>query len=147
MVVPGRVGTPQRGTGTPTSAAPRTGTPHPLSAAPLSAGGDRGIKREREEGHGPGANGAGVPPQNGQMPMQNGTTQNVAPRAPVPVIAAARAGIPGARPRPVKKQRVVRLARTTFPTLILFCFHFTQDMQGQSRDVSAVQQQPTPQGV
>ncbi|KAJ7756479.1 hypothetical protein DFH07DRAFT_959121 [Mycena maculata] len=112
VVVPGRVGTPQRGpgTGTPTSATPRTGTPHPLSAAPLSAV-DRGIKRERDDGHGFG--------QNGQPPMpiqvQNGQT---------PVIAAARAGIPGARPRPVKKQRV--------------------DMQGQAREV---QQQPTPQGV
>ncbi|KAJ7494779.1 hypothetical protein B0H11DRAFT_918447 [Mycena galericulata] len=131
VVVPGRGGTPQRTTGTPTSAHPRTGTPHPLSAAPLSAGGERGIKREREEGHT--ANGAGGPGpgQNGQvgpppMQQQNGV-QNAVPRAPVPVIAAARAGIPGARPRPVKKQRV--------------------DMQGQARDVSAVQQQPTPQGV
>jgi hypothetical protein len=32
----------------------------------------------------------------------------VQPRAPVPVIAAAKAGIAGARPRPLKKQRVVR---------------------------------------
>ncbi|KAJ7126948.1 hypothetical protein C8R44DRAFT_979678 [Mycena epipterygia] len=139
VVVPGRVGTPQRtatggstptsalrtGGGTPTSAHPRTGTPHPLSAQPLSAGAgaDRGIKREREEGFGSGngnghvVNGASVP----AALMQNGQ------RAPVPVIAAAKAGIAGARPRPVKKQRM--------------------DMQGQARDVSAVQQQPTPQGV
>ncbi|KAJ7650206.1 hypothetical protein FB45DRAFT_887266 [Roridomyces roridus] len=104
---------PQRtGTGTPTSAHPRTTTPHPLSATPLSAGGERGIKRERER-EGP------VAPANGQNGVQTS--------APTPVIAAARAGIPGARPRPVKKQRL--------------------DMQGQARDMSAIQQQPTPQGV
>ncbi|KAJ7678851.1 hypothetical protein DFH06DRAFT_1265711 [Mycena polygramma] len=132
VVVPTRVGTPARagtgaatptsalrmGTGTPTSAHPRTGTPHPLSAQPLSAG----IKREREAE----PNGIGTPmgAQNGQM--LNGAN-GVPPRAPVPVIAGAKAGIAGARPRPLKKQRV--------------------DMQGQARDVSAVQQQPTPQGV
>jgi hypothetical protein len=84
------------GTGTPTSAHPRTGTPHPLSAQPFSAG----VKREREE-----SNGVGTPgPPTG---VQNGVN-GVPPRAPVPVIAAAKAGIVGARPRPLKKQRVVR---------------------------------------
>lgn len=101
-------GTPQRtGTGTPTSAYPRTTTPHPLSATPLSAGGERGVKRERErEG-----------PANG-MPMQNGQIQNGV-QAPAPVIAAARAGIPGVRPRPVKKQRVVR------GVVPAWCIHLT----------------------
>ncbi|KAJ6619798.1 hypothetical protein B0H10DRAFT_2025071 [Mycena sp. CBHHK59/15] len=120
VVVPGRVGTPQRtgtGAGTPTSAL-RTGTPtsaFPRTTTPMSA---RGQKREREQDGG--AN--GVPPPQG---TQNG----VAPRAPVPVIVGAKAGIAGARPRPIKKQRM--------------------DMQGQARDVSGapVQQQPTPQGV
>ncbi|KAJ7019921.1 hypothetical protein C8F04DRAFT_1146180 [Mycena alexandri] len=139
VIVPGRVGTPVRtgtggatptsamrmGTGTPTSAHPRTSTPHPLSAHPVSAapGPDRPLKREREESNGVGTPVAAAPP------MQNGYAgvNGVPPRAPVPVIAASKAGIAGARPRPVKKQRV--------------------DMQGQARDVTAVQQQPTPQGV
>ncbi|KAJ6531836.1 hypothetical protein B0H19DRAFT_1188816 [Mycena capillaripes] len=134
VVVPTRVGTPARagtggatptsalrmGTGTPTSAHPRTGTPHPLSAHPLSAG----VKREREREENGNGFGASAPPI--AMGAQNGLN-GVPPRAPVPVIAAAKAGIAGARPRPLKKQRV--------------------DMQGQARDVSAVQQQPTPQGV
>ncbi|KAJ6576520.1 hypothetical protein DFH09DRAFT_1361462 [Mycena vulgaris] len=142
VVVPGRVGTPlrtagttpTRGAGTPTSAHPRTGTPHPLSAQPLSAGaaGERGIKREREEGFvGGGGNGYGNGHAANGAPLANGNANGNANggglRAPVPVIAASKAGIPGVRPRPVKKQRV--------------------DMQGQARDVSAVQQQPTPQGV
>ncbi|KAJ7773331.1 hypothetical protein B0H16DRAFT_1660409 [Mycena metata] len=63
------------------------------------------------------SNGGGTP--NGYAGV-NG----VAPRAP--------AGIAGARPRPVKKQAGGK-SRT--------------DMQGQARDVTAVQQQPTPQGV
>ncbi|KAJ7274352.1 hypothetical protein B0H12DRAFT_1319342 [Mycena haematopus] len=45
-------------------------------------------------------------------------------RMPIPVIAAGKAGLAA---RPLKKQRA--------------------DMQGHARDVSAVQQQPTPQGV
>jgi len=39
----------------------------------------------------------------------------------------AKAGVPGVRPRPIKKQRM--------------------DIQGQARDVAAPVQQPTPQGV
>ncbi|KAJ7104101.1 hypothetical protein B0H15DRAFT_959436 [Mycena belliarum] len=110
----------RQGTGTPTSVAPRAGTPHahPFSAQPLSAGGERGTKREREtDGPGGGGGGGGTQMQNVQM--------NGAPRTPVPVMTASKAGIPGVRPRPLKKQRM--------------------DMQGQARDV--VQQQPTPQGV
>lgn len=111
VVVPQRVGTPARtgtptsahprmpGSGTPTSAHPRTGTPHPLSALPLSAG----LKREREQE----PNGIGTP-QNGVATPTNANANGVQPRAPVPVIAAAKAGIAGARPRPLKKQRVVR---------------------------------------
>ncbi|KAF7336659.1 hypothetical protein MVEN_02100700 [Mycena venus] len=138
VVVPQRVGTPLR-TGTPTSAHPSSrlgggGTPtsartphaHPLSAAPLSAG----VKREREAEPVNGVGTPGPPPmqmQNGNGANANGVPPRVGAPAPVPVITAAKAGIAGARPRPLKKQRV--------------------DMQGQARDVSAVQQQPTPQGV
>ncbi|KAJ7707658.1 hypothetical protein B0H17DRAFT_1033464 [Mycena rosella] len=109
VVVPGRVGTPQRATGTPTSA--RTPHPHPLSAHPMSAGGERGVKRERER-----EDGFGNALGNGGM--QNGAAMQNGYAAPVPVIAAAKAGIPGARPRPVKKQRVVR--RERLGLLILF---------------------------
>ncbi|KAJ6513206.1 hypothetical protein C8R45DRAFT_1059488 [Mycena sanguinolenta] len=118
VVVPQqRPGTP-RGTGTPTSAHPRT--PHPLSAAPLSAG----VKREREDS-----------PQVGTPTTQNANTNTAMTNAngarppvpvPAPAIGAAKAGIAGARPRPLKKQRA--------------------DIQGHARDVT-VQQQPTPQGV
>ncbi|KAJ7227228.1 hypothetical protein GGX14DRAFT_418740 [Mycena pura] len=145
VAVPGRVATPQRQTGvatptsalrtaagTPTSAVQRTGTPHPLSAQPLSAGGaaERGIKREREPevlGSANAVNGAAAPVSAPLVAPGGQNVVNGVPRAPVPVIAAAKAGLPGVRPRPIKKQRV--------------------DMQGQARDVSAVHQQPTPQGV
>ncbi|KAF7374852.1 hypothetical protein MSAN_00371200 [Mycena sanguinolenta] len=122
VVVPQqRVGTPVRtaGTGTPTSAHPRT--PHPLSAAPLSAG----VKRERED-----TPHAGTPTNTTNTAGMNAMATNTAnangARPPVPAISAAKAGIAGARPRPLKKQRT--------------------DIQGHARDVT-VQQQPTPQGV
>ncbi|CAK5268501.1 unnamed protein product [Mycena citricolor] len=95
VMVPGRVGTPQRkGTGTPTSS---LGTGTPTSAHP-----ERSLKRERElEPH---ANGmpSGASGMNGAV----GSAANGG--GTVPVITAAKAGIAGARPRPVKKQRVVR---------------------------------------
>ncbi|KAH9995788.1 hypothetical protein BJV77DRAFT_1059622 [Russula vinacea] len=121
--VPLSVGTPLPSTPTaptptqPPAQPPRTSTPIPVS---------RGVKREFEDnvlaqlntqGQGPGSVTAsssdGVSPTLGQM-QKPGT---------------AKAGVPGARPRPVKKQRV--------------------DMQGQARDMHPLPpiQQPTPQGV
>jgi len=96
----------------------------------------RGKKREREEVVG--MNGVGI--MNGVAP-QSGVTMGLAvPQAQAPatngyvngngipkMIANARAGTAGVRPRPIKKQKM--------------------DMQGQARDVVVPVQQPTPQGV
>ncbi|PBK75760.1 hypothetical protein ARMSODRAFT_950081 [Armillaria solidipes] len=98
---------------------PRTATPHPLSAPPVSASSlaaqqqvPRGKKRERDDS---------VSNSNKIAPPQS-INSNIPPKA----IINAKAGIPGARPRPIKKQRM--------------------DIQGQSRDTGPMQQ-PTPQGV
>ncbi|KAG7451201.1 uncharacterized protein BT62DRAFT_926853 [Guyanagaster necrorhizus] len=98
---------------------PRTATPHPLSAPPVSASSlaaqqqvPRGKKRERDDSVSNSNKGAPPQPQ----------PSNIPPKA----IINAKAGIPGARPRPIKKQRM--------------------DIQGQSRDTGPMQQ-PTPQGV
>ncbi|KAK0469667.1 uncharacterized protein EV420DRAFT_55767 [Desarmillaria tabescens] len=100
---------------------PRTATPHPLSAPPVSASSlaaqqqvPRGKKRERDDS-------VSNPNSNKVAPPQP-ITSNIPPKA----IMNAKAGIPGARPRPIKKQRM--------------------DIQGQSRDTGPMQQ-PTPQGV
>ncbi|TFK75206.1 hypothetical protein BDN72DRAFT_868228 [Pluteus cervinus] len=92
--------------------------------------GPRGVKRERDE-TGAVANGTGVNgtaaimngAANGTVVAMQGTANAAAPKA----IVNARAGIPGVRPRPVKKQRL--------------------EVQGPGRDVTAPVQQPTPQGV
>ncbi|KAA1467433.1 hypothetical protein DENSPDRAFT_244333 [Dentipellis sp. KUC8613] len=104
---------------TPVAAAPtppaRTSTPVHSAPTPAQtqAPGPRGTKRELDEtGPGPGSGGV-----NGYPPPTNG-------------VGAARAGVPGARPRPVKKQRT--------------------NLQGQARDVHHPHmpvQQPTPQGI
>jgi len=97
----------------PPAQPPRTSTPIPIP---------RGVKREFEESalaqpntQGPGpalvSSSDGASPTSGQMQRPG----------------AAKAGVPGARPRPLKKQRV--------------------DMQGQARDMHPPIQQPTPQGV
>ncbi|KAF7316808.1 hypothetical protein HMN09_00413900 [Mycena chlorophos] len=111
----------------PTSAV----TPHPLSANPISALPDRGLKRERERepevlltnGH---AHAHGLP--NGLYTVQ-ATPQSQQPgvvaAAAAAALAASKAGIPGARPRPLKKQKTDH-----------------NPMMG-----AAVHQQPTPQGV
>ncbi|KAN0138934.1 hypothetical protein V8E53_003322 [Lactarius tabidus] len=95
---------------------PRTSTPVP---AP------RGVKREFDDSsvaqpHTQGPGGTAV----------NGAGAGVTPTSvQVQRPGAAKAGVPGARPRPVKKQRI--------------------DMQGQARDMHPLppMQQPTPQGV
>ncbi|KAH9972760.1 hypothetical protein BGW80DRAFT_1312367 [Lactifluus volemus] len=101
----------------PPAQPPRTSTPVP---AP------RGVKREFDDNavtqpntQGPGPD----PPQvSGVGSLAASLTQGQKP-------GAAKAGVPGARPRPVKKQRV--------------------DVQGQARDIHPLppMQQPTPQGV
>ncbi|KAJ3505475.1 hypothetical protein NLJ89_g7396 [Agrocybe chaxingu] len=109
--------------------------------------GQRGKKREREEGAGVGANGANGVRTNGTsyvngngMPNGHGVQQQQQRPIPVGISVAggalvggmaatamnAKAGTGTIRPRPIKKQRV--------------------DVQGQARDVAPVQQ-PTPQGV
>ncbi|EIN04940.1 hypothetical protein PUNSTDRAFT_146218 [Punctularia strigosozonata HHB-11173 SS5] len=109
-------------TGTPGPGTPRHA--HPLPARPAStqpgtprlgaamavdsATLKRGTKRELDDG------------ANGHVP---GTPHNGA--VTVMPILGAKAGVPGARPRPIKKQRM--------------------DMQGQAREMPI--QQPTPQGV
>nr|GAT60714.1 predicted protein [Mycena chlorophos] len=115
------------GGATPTSAV----TPHPLSANPISALPDRGLKRERERepevvltnGY---AHAHGLP--NGLYTVQ-ATPQSQQPgvvaAAAAAALAASKAGIPGARPRPLKKQKTDH-----------------NPMMG-----AAVHQQPTPQGV
>lgn len=72
---------------------------------------------------------------------------------PSKVIMAAKAGAAGVRPRPIKRQRMVS-HDTGFPAVassdgscVLMLFTRIQDVQGQAMDVTAVQQQPTPQGV
>ena len=58
-------------------------------------------------------------------------------------------GFAGARPRPIKKQRMVGSDSATpvyKPSKIIPLTSF-QDGQGQARDVSAPVQQPTPQGA
>ncbi|KAL1747106.1 hypothetical protein HDZ31DRAFT_80688 [Schizophyllum fasciatum] len=116
-----RVGTPRAGT--PLRSAVSAATPAPMSAHPpgrtpaQQAGGHpppRGLKRERDD----------APP----TPVTaNGHTTPQANGGGGPMKGSGRAGVPGARPRPVKKQRV--------------------DSQGIARDASAPIQQPTPQGV
>ncbi len=82
---------------------PRTATPHPLSAPPVSASSlaaqqqvPRVKKRERDDS---------VSISNKIAPPQS-MNSNIPPKA----IINAKAGIPGARPRPIKKQRMVRLS-------------------------------------
>jgi len=92
----------------------------------------RGIKREREENapltngiHPPTVNGSGGGYLNGNG-NGNGVLNGSLPPKP-PAVVNAKAGTGNIRPRPIKKQRM--------------------DVQGQSRDVTAPVQQPTPQGV
>jgi hypothetical protein len=93
---------------------------------------------------------------NGNLNM----TTNVSANMPKSAINA-KAGMPGVRPRPFKKQRMVRFFfsfNESFyscngivlmePFTLFFYVPRIQDIQGQARDVAvAVQQQPTPQGV
>jgi len=122
QVPPPRVGTPGGRTpvtGTPTSAAPRTAGVG-VNGIP---GDKRGKKRDHEEARGLGQGGTGAVPVNGNVNGPASGGGNV-PKA----VVNAKAGVAGARPRPIKKQRM--------------------DIQGQARDVTVpVQQQPTPQGV
>ncbi|KAH9068297.1 hypothetical protein EDB83DRAFT_2551278 [Lactarius deliciosus] len=94
---------------------PRTSTPVPLP---------RGVKREFDDSSvaQPNTQGPGVTAVNGSGGVTPTSVQVQRP-------GAAKAGVPGARPRPVKKQRV--------------------DVQGQARDIHPLppMQQPTPQGV
>ncbi|KII85018.1 hypothetical protein PLICRDRAFT_31856 [Plicaturopsis crispa FD-325 SS-3] len=135
---PTRVGTPR--TATPRTATPvvtpmqRTGTPVALPASantpqqppPLSQAqppgqgpGKKGKKRDRErEENGASGN------SNASLVASVGQAE---PGQARPVIANAKAGTAGIRPRPLKKQRM--------------------DSQGQARDILPVQQQPTPQGA
>ncbi|KAL1706818.1 hypothetical protein EV121DRAFT_268995 [Schizophyllum commune] len=116
-----RVGTPRAGT--PLRSAVSAATPAPSNAQargrtptqPSAANAPpRGQKRERDD----------APP----TPVTvNGHAAPQANGGAAPVKASGRAGVPGARPRPVKKQRL--------------------DSQGIARDASAPIQQPTPQGV
>lgn len=95
---------------TPTqSYSQRTSTPVPVP---------RGVKREFDD--------SSVAQPNTQGPGGGGVTPT---SIQVQKLGAAKAGVPGARPRPVKKQRV--------------------DVQGQARDIHPLppMQQPTPQGV
>ncbi|CAA7267106.1 unnamed protein product [Cyclocybe aegerita] len=122
----------------------RSGTPMDVSTDQY---GQRGKKREREEGPGVSANGVNGVRTNGtsyvngngvsnghgvhqhqQRPIPMGVpTAGGAPAGGVAATAMnAKAGTGTIRPRPIKKQRV--------------------DVQGQARDVAPVQQ-PTPQGV
>ncbi|KAJ7066994.1 hypothetical protein C8F01DRAFT_1119896 [Mycena amicta] len=94
VTVPSYPSTTPIRTGTPTSA-----TPHPFGVNPFTAP-DRGVKREREPDI---------------LPNGNGVAQQA------PVITASKAGIAGARPRPLKKLK--------------------------TDHIPAVHQQPTPQGV
>ncbi|KAF8485907.1 hypothetical protein DFH94DRAFT_708806 [Russula ochroleuca] len=122
-VVPLSVGTPVPSTPVaptptqPSAQPPRTSTPTPVS---------RGIKREFED------NALAQPNAQGPGPgsVTVSSSDSVSPTlGQVQRPGTAKAGIPGARPRPVKKQRV--------------------DMQGQARDMHPLPpiQQPTPQGV
>ncbi|THH21255.1 hypothetical protein EW146_g241 [Bondarzewia mesenterica] len=113
----------------PTSARARSSTPRvaqtplPMSVTAASQQLPRGVKRDHEDsvsqantqGPGPVINGGGHT-RTGGVPM---------PSAATPV--GSKPGVAGARPRPVKKQRV--------------------DIQGQARAVHPPIQQPTPQGV
>ncbi|KAG6817669.1 hypothetical protein H0H87_005427 [Tephrocybe sp. NHM501043] len=131
-----------------------TSTVTPTSAIPYQTTFDdkRGMKRERDELP------VTAPPPVNRMgaPHVNGNGNGVA--APPKAIINAKAGTAGIRPRPLKKQRMVRVLHSflvPFNSIIhLFysvylvanLFRSFQDMQGQARDVT-VTQQPTPQGV
>ncbi|KAI0249809.1 hypothetical protein BJV78DRAFT_627979 [Lactifluus subvellereus] len=93
----------------PPAQPPRTSTPVPVP---------RGIKREFDD--------SAVTQPNTQGPGPDSATVNSSGSV---TPGATKAGVPGARPRPVKKQRV--------------------DAQGQARDIQPLppMQQPTPQGV
>ncbi|KAF8501485.1 hypothetical protein F5888DRAFT_1234795 [Russula emetica] len=123
-VVPPSVGTPLPSTPAtaPTSTQPPAQPPRTSTPVPVS----RGVKREFEDNalvqanaQGPGPGSVGVSSSGGVSPTL-GQVQRP---------GSAKAGVPGARPRPLKKQRV--------------------DMQGQARDMHPLPpiQQPTPQGV
>ncbi|RPD54325.1 hypothetical protein L226DRAFT_548215 [Lentinus tigrinus ALCF2SS1-7] len=85
---PGVVKPPPAGIGTPHSVstpAPAVSTPAPTQQHPAAAAPHRGVKREREE------NGLQV---NGNIPPPGGD------------VKVAKAGVPGVRPRPVKRARL-----------------------------------------
>ena len=136
--VPGRVGTPLRsaGTATPISAM-QGGFPHPVDQE------KRGKKRERDDtgSVGDGLNGVGA--------VNGGVNNNPNPQKP---ILSAKAGMAGIRPRPMKKLRMVSVAMhclLSYSCSVANTYYlppYPQDIQGQSRDVTVVQQ-PTPQGV
>ncbi|KAK2460327.1 hypothetical protein APHAL10511_007716 [Amanita phalloides] len=101
-------------TSTSTSGAVGAGTPL-RSGTPMQVDQQRGTKRERDDTV---VNGAAAGNGQGLPTTAIGTSM---------IIADAKAGVAGVRPRPIKKQRM--------------------DMQGQARDIAAPVQQPTPQGV
>ncbi|KDQ59198.1 hypothetical protein JAAARDRAFT_33930 [Jaapia argillacea MUCL 33604] len=84
---------------------------------------NRGKKRERDESSTPVVHSNQPHPGSGVPSLQNGTTVNGTGHNAKPIVSA-RAGVPGARPRPIKRQRMEH---------------------GQSNQVPV--QQPTPQGV
>jgi hypothetical protein len=97
MQVPPRVGTP---TGiSPATSAPTTATPRGVGVN--GTGDKRGKKRDFEEARAAGAGGGGVV-ANGNVNGVGSGGGNV-----VKAVVNAKAGIAGARPRPIKKQRMV----------------------------------------
>ncbi|KAF8656267.1 hypothetical protein AX16_002703 [Volvariella volvacea WC 439] len=124
-------GRPATSTPKPTVAAsnvaPSIRNTTPANGQAPSSTPQRGTKREREDSAAAlGANVNGPPVVNGYT-NGNAVPHHGTDGATSPIVNV-RAGVPGVRPRPVKKQRV--------------------DMHGQARDMAApIQQQPTPQGV
>ncbi|KAI0297310.1 hypothetical protein B0F90DRAFT_922131 [Multifurca ochricompacta] len=119
--VPLTAGTPLPSTpaAAPTPTQPPTQPPRMSTPVPVS----RGVKRDFED--------SAVPQPNTQGPgiVAVGGGGSTPTSAQVQRPGATKAGVPGARPRPVKKQRV--------------------DIQGQAREMHPLppMQQPTPQGV
>lgn len=130
-----------RSSSRPSSTAPSLNLqsqPSVAVSAPTNTNSDslRGKKREREDGIN------GVPP-----PADSTYTNGILNGNRSQKMNAK--GFAGARPRPIKKQRMVGSDSATpvyKPSKIIPLTSF-QDGQGQARDVSAPVQQPTPQGA
>ena len=100
--VPLSAGTPLPSTPTTTTVPTQPPAPPPRTSTPTTV--PRGIKREFEDSSLAQPNAQGP----GPVPTTFGSSGGVSPTSgQVQKPGAAKAGVPGARPRPVKKQRVV----------------------------------------